>query len=246
MSNPGTRHAGIETTRTANPGGSTPVPADRVAPFEVKDCALASVATGLRAHDLRELRTLIETVHEGCLFHHFWGSLLRPGFDTPEFRNDFAEWAASGLGDRPLAERLAMIDPTRYRDFAGLRRELIDVLEERLDERALPCTPSERPFSFVRARLVVFDTHRRIERPAELVEALPRLSIGSVFFHFIDARRRTTDGTDDFGAWLREFGPETRALASCLEAVDPYFQTLLELRDTLAEQIRATFTEPTP
>jgi len=59
-------------------------------PFAVKDCALIAIATGERAHNLRELRDRLETTRPGCIYHHFWGGLLRPSFDDPEYQNDFA------------------------------------------------------------------------------------------------------------------------------------------------------------
>ena len=55
-------------------------------PFAVKDCALIAISTGTHAQNLRELRDRLETVHPGCIYYHFWGGLLRPQFDEPEYR----------------------------------------------------------------------------------------------------------------------------------------------------------------
>ncbi|HSG26894.1 MAG TPA: DUF5752 family protein, partial [Candidatus Krumholzibacterium sp.] len=74
-------------------------------PFEIRDCALAAVATGLSAENLKELRSVIRDVDQGSLYYHFWGGLLRPRFDDPEFNNDFAAWARHALHDKVLAER---------------------------------------------------------------------------------------------------------------------------------------------
>ena len=68
-------------------------------PFAIKDCALVSIATGRRAQNLRELRDNIVTIHPGSIYYHFWGVLLRPSFDDPEYNNDFAVWVRHALND---------------------------------------------------------------------------------------------------------------------------------------------------
>ena len=86
-------------------------------PFDVRECALISLATGVSVQTLREFREALLTVHPSSVYHHFWGRLLQPHFDEPEYNNDFAGWAIHGLDDRSLAERLAVIDPTDYGDM---------------------------------------------------------------------------------------------------------------------------------
>jgi hypothetical protein len=61
-------------------------------------------------------------------------------------------------------------------------------------------------FHFVRSQMVVFDTDGKIEEPEELVEAVPKMSVGSIFYHFIDARRRSPEMMDDFHTWVRSCG----------------------------------------
>ena len=165
--------------------------------FVIRDCALSAIATGRQAQNLRELRDLLRTVHPDSIYYHFWGGLLRPRLDDPEYNNDFAVWAAHGLHDERLAERLAIIDPTDYDDLEQLRNDLLDTVEERLDESEyVPWSSVDNQFAFIRSQIVVFNTHRRLHHPAELVETTPHFSLGSVFFHVIDARRRTPDGVD--------------------------------------------------
>jgi hypothetical protein len=67
----------------------------------------------------------------------------------------------------------------------------------------------------------------------ELVSALSLMSTSSVYYHFIDARRRTTSGSDDFSAWLSDTGSRSTALIEVLAGVDPYFVTLADLRSQL-------------
>ncbi|MBI3545469.1 MAG: hypothetical protein HY081_02570 [Gammaproteobacteria bacterium] len=212
----------------------------KVAPFVIRDCALSAIATGLRAQNLRELRDALVTVHGGSIYYHFWGGLLRPGFDDPEFNNDFASWIHHRLHDAKLAEQIGVIDPASFSDMEELRRELIDVIEKRLDETEfLSWAPRDRQFHFIRAQTVVFDTNHFIQRPPELANIISSLSLGSIYYHVIDARRRSPQAIDDFRAWLMLFGDEFADLYSRLAQLDPYFVSLIELR----EQFTAIFKE---
>lgn len=210
--------------------------------FAIKDCALAIIATGRRAQTLRELRDVLRDVQLGSIYHHFWGTLLRPQFSDREFNNDFATWCRHSLHDATAAERLAVIDPAFYSDLEDLRQELIEVIEERLDETELVLfARGDRQFHFSQSVIVVFDTHRRLKHPRELVEALPTMSVGSIFYHFVDARRREPIGKDDFQAWLMGMGPEYDELSDSVAAIDPYFESLYVLRDRLSEVFAGFF-----
>ncbi len=103
-------------------------------PFIVKDCALLNIATGKKARNLKEMRDHLLEIPLGCIYHHFWGGLLRHRFDEPEYNNDFAEWVRYALQDNILAERLSIIDPAACADLESLRQELLEVIEQRLDE----------------------------------------------------------------------------------------------------------------
>lgn len=203
--------------------------------FAVKDCALIAIATGEKAQDLRELRDRLHETPSGCIYYHFWGGLLRPRFDDPEYQNDFAAWVRRGLHEPVLAERLAIIDPTEYRDIEDLRRELIDAVEERLYESEFASWIRAREtFHFMRSQIVVFDTMIRVSNPDELGIIIPHLTLGSIFYHFIDARRRTETGRNDFTEWLRGFDGPYMELADRIADVDPYFTSLTDLRRDLA------------
>lgn len=206
--------------------------------FVVKDCALVSLATGVRAQSLPGLREGLLAAPPDSVYHHFWGGLLRARFDDPEFSNDFAVWVRHALHDLPLTERLAVIDPADFVDAEALRQEVLEVVEQRLDEIEAPAwSPRDRQFHFLRGQLVVFDTGRRIRDPRELVELLPQLSPGSVFYHCIDARRREPPGQDDFRTWLAALDDGHEGLIARLARIDPYFVSLAELRAQYAAVI---------
>ncbi len=207
--------------------------------FEIKDCALIAIATGESAATLKELLNVISHITSASIYHHFWGGLLLPRFEEREFNNDFASWAKRKLDDDKLAEQLALISPTDYPDLDALRQALIDVIMERMNEYdCLPWLPASTELEFLRSQIVVFDTHVRVTRPRELADVIPDLSPSTIFYHFIDSRRRTADGIDDFRAWLANW-EECSGLCNKLADIDPYFDTLNKLRS----QITAVFTD---
>jgi septum formation topological specificity factor MinE len=203
-------------------------------PFFVKDCALVTIATGKKAQNLKEMRDHLSAIHLGSIYHHFWGGLLRPKFDEPEYNNDFAEWVHHAFSDDILAERLSVIDPDRSVNLEALRQELLEVIERRLDSiETIVWSKLDMQFHFVRSQIVVFDTLCQVEEPSQLAEAAGKMSVGSIFYHFIDARRRSPEMMDDFRTWLKSYGEDE--LASQVAKVDPYFRSLAELRRQLTD-----------
>ncbi len=210
--------------------------------FNIRDCALVRLSTRLRVQTLRELRDALERVPPGSVYHHFWGRFLQPQFDEPEYNNDFAAWAYRCLHEKALAEKLSVIDPTEYEDIEGLRLELLERVEDYLFENeSVIWSKTDEQFYFVQSQLMVLDTGKCMVHPRELVTNLPEMSLGSIFYHFIDARRRTEQKTDDFSIWLEAFGPAYNALAAALRSIDPYFSSLKAIRGTLAQECENFF-----
>lgn len=218
------------------------VSAVRTEPFSIKDCALVALATGKKARLLQEFRSELADIDTASIYHHFWGGLLQSRFEEREYNNDFAAWVRHGIHDAVLAERLSALAPTSFSDLEALRQEIIELIDMRLDEvEHLFWTRATKQFEFVHSQIVVFDTERQLRQPEELVSAMMKLSISSIFYHFIDARRRTSDGRDDFSDWLTAFGDEFSPLQEQLAGIDPYFGTLSELRDRLAQVFSSHF-----
>ena len=212
--------------------------------FVVKDCALVQVATGIRAQSLKDLREGIETVDPDCIYYHFWGSRLAPSFEEQEYNNDFAQWVKDELNDDLLAERLAVVDPSDFDSMEDLRQELIDIIDQRLDElEYVPVSKFDRQFHFIRGMVVVFDTYKRIKDPKEMCIEIPKMSLGSIFYHFIDVRRHNPEKLDDFRAWLSAFGVDFLPLIKRIAEIDPFFKQLAQIRDELARAFRDFFME---
>ena len=217
---------------------------DKTDPFYIKDCTLIALATGKRAQNLRELREHLRDIDPNSIYYHFWGGLLRARFDNPEYHNDFAIWVAYSLHNKILAERLAVIDPVAFHTLDDLREELIDVIEENLNETEFPLwARRDDQFEFIRFQIVVFDTKMIVHNPVDFVKILPAMSVGSIFFHLIDGRRRNADSLDDFQNWLSNFNGRYADLRERINRVDPYFSSLIRLRDELVDVFETYFKE---
>jgi len=218
--------------------------ADDPLTFRVKDCALAALATGERAQNLKELRDRLQTVDPASIYYHFWGTLLRPVFDDPRYNNDFAIWVFDALHDQALAERLGVLDPVNFQNIEGLRQELLDIVDEELDRsEILPWTSHDSQFRFMRSQIVVFNTGRTVTDPTQLSTVAASMSAGSVFYHFVDARRRTPDSVDDFQAWLGGLPDDYTAARKRLARIDPFFRSLVELRAEIVDTLSEAFAD---
>jgi hypothetical protein len=209
-------------------------------PFEVKDCALLMRMSGLPpAMNLRELRDRIATCDGNAMYHHFCETTLRPTFDDPDYRNDFAVWSKQYLGDRVLAERLGILDPYSFPGMEELRAVVLEIIDDRLGE--LTMIPWVRPgdeFLFKQSTTVVFDTGERIQDPKDLHDAIRRMTNGSVYYHFLEALRRPPVGKDDFSSWLMDAGEEFEPYLRILRSIDIQFHSLAHLREDLARALR--------
>ena len=208
-------------------------------PFRIKDCTIIVRMAGLReAMNLRELEERINTCPVECLFHHFCETVIRPTFDDPDYPNDFAQWASRQLRDRVLAERLANVNPYKFTSLEDLRKATLDIIQERLSELDhIPWAPNGNVFHFMQAVTVVYDTGIMIDSIKDLSDQLPHMSHGSIYYHFVEARRRTENGTDDFSVWLFDKKEETDPLIKALSEIDFYFLSLAELKQTLIDTV---------
>lgn len=188
------------------------------------------------AYNLRELYDRIITCSAESIYHHFCETTLRPTFDDPLFRNDLAVWCHHSLNDEILAERLGILDPYDYGDMEEIRRIVLDIIDERLSELThIPWAKPGKEFHFLQALTIVFETGRVIKDPIELPEAISRITTSSLYYHFIEARRRVEGGYDDFTAWLMDWNERGEALIKSFSVIDFYFLTLKELQSQLAQ-----------
>lgn len=212
------------------------VPFDRRAgePFRFEDYEGLVLSTGSRAGNLREFTEILRTASTEVIRHHLHRAPLRHRFGVWDFPNDFARWALDGLGDHALAEKLAAMDPYAHRDPGEAQGYIVELLEEHLDE--LPALSFVRPgmeFHFCSSRFVAMPGDGEVWTLGEMQEALGTLSLGSLFYHFHEARLREPEpDTDDFSLWIAgQFGDHP--LVRDLRGMDFYFFSLEDLRRQL-------------
>ena len=135
-------------------------------------------------------------------------------------------------------------DSFDYEKFYAKEKELrgatLEVIDERLGELTMiPWARAGDEFFFMEATTVVFDTGTRISHTRDLAVSIGAMTAGSVYFHFLEARRRPPIGKDDFTAWLIENhdGEKNRPYIEALGRIDFYFHSLPDLRKELATRL---------
>jgi len=208
-----------------------------VRPFEFRQCFSILKATGRKAKNLRELGQIISEVNEESVFHHTYQYFLKG--HAHEYTNDFAHWAGESLEERALSEHLSNIDPYDFRNIADLRAELFRVIDSYLELFPEPreAMPGDE-FYFNQTITFVFPTGIRAQNLAEFLMAVKHVDVGSIYYHFYEARTRLGSGADDFSAWMENvFGK--RSLAEQLRAIDPFMHTIEGIREHVIEAVEA-------
>lgn len=203
-------------------------------PFHVKDCTLAAIATGIKAQTLLELRDKLTDIPLSSIYFHFWGGRIRSSYEHREYHNDFSFWSHRSLRDEILAERLELLNPNEFNSLEELKTELIEIVENRLDEKEyIPWAKIEEQFHFIECKIVVFHTKHILYQPQDLLNILPLLTKSSLFYHFIDSTRRVPGKIDDFSVWLQQESEQYGPLISGLHKIDPYLISLTHLQEKL-------------
>jgi hypothetical protein len=209
--------------------------------FKIKDCALIVMTGEVRpAANLRELYDRMATCSLDVIYHHFCETHLRPTFDDPDYPNDFAVWVHRSLNDKILAERLGIVNPYEFRDVEAVKFAVLEIIDERLSELShIPWAPPGSEFYFQQALTVVFDSGQAVEDPRKYEEALSRMTTSSIYYHFIESRRRSGYLNDDFSIWLKLFGNSTARLVDDLRHIDYYFLSLQDLKREIIHVVKA-------
>ncbi|MBA3603704.1 MAG: hypothetical protein H0W50_08705 [Parachlamydiaceae bacterium] len=213
-------------------------------PFYVKDCVLAPLATGIKAQTLAEFRDCLKIIPVECIYYHFWRQSIETSLIQGSFFNDFSNWVHYSLHDDILAERLAVIDPSYNENLEDLRLDLLDVVEDKIIEEEMSTQLyATETFHFIKSNIIIFNTSYKMEHPKDLVKIIPAISRSSIFYHFIDARRREVIKLDDFSKWLRGFNNEFDTLVDRFKQIDPYFTSLSDLQKKLSLEVSKYFFE---
>jgi small-conductance mechanosensitive channel len=193
--------------------------------------------TGLKAKNLKELAEVLMNAPDSIIYYHTHHFLEEHHYLTPEPANDFAVWVSDVLGDEALGEKLASIDAFEFSTLSALRERIVNVIGEHISSgQEVRKAPEGREFYFMKSTSVVMSTHYAARDLREFVEALRKLSLGSLYFHIFESRLRLSRVTNDFSVWMKD-SLEEQELAEAIEKVDPYTYTLEGVRSQLIKLI---------
>jgi len=206
-------------------------------PFHFGSRTHLTELTGLKAKNLRELVDVLKRAPDAVIYYHTHHFLEQHHYLTPEPSNDFAIWVGDALGDEVLGERLASVDTFGFPNLGALRERLVAIIEEYLSSgsnfrEAMP----GREFHFMKSVSVTLPTSYVAHDLREFVEALRKISLGSLYFHVFESRLRLGRGLNDFSIWLQDSLGETE-LGEEISRLDPYTYTLEGLRSALIQLI---------
>jgi len=187
-----------------------------------------------KATTLSELWQALQTCPDDSIFQHTFRTLQEHHFIGQGFSNDFAHWCLSACNEPVLAEHLASVDVREFTAIDGLRRRMVTIVDEFLQQH--PRSESKaghEPFYFCAADIVVLPTPYAPDSVQGFVDGLKQVSVHSIHHHFIEARLRLHLMSNDFSQWLEEELGLPQA-ADAIERIDIYTNTMEGVRQQIA------------
>jgi hypothetical protein len=209
------------------------------APFYFNSAAHLMRIGGEKAANLQELLEAVRTCSDASIFQHTFQTLEEHHFILAGFSNDFSHWAFAACNEVELAERLAAIDIREFVSISALRERLVHVIESYLQKNPRAGTRiAMEPLYLMAADLVVVPTPFVARNLEEFAGCLRKVSIHSIYYHFIDARLRLKLNTNDFSVWL-ERDMDLHATARRLNQIDIYTSSLETVRQSILTTIES-------
>lgn len=212
-------------------------------PFRFFTSSLLVEITGKKAHHLKDFIKIFKEIDDSSIFYHVHNAFREYSFAPGKYSNDFARWAADDLEESALAERLSAIYIRDFTNLSDLRNKIIEIIENHLNTATeIRRAPPGREFHFLRSVAIISPTEYEVYTLSEFATALKRVGMRSLYFHFFEAHLRLRRRTNDFSNWMRHC-LENEELAKEINALDPYFMTMDELRDKIIEICQGRTTE---
>jgi len=204
-----------------------------VAPFKFFTSVPLVELTGQKAKNLKELKAIIEEIDGSSIYYHTHHYVREHHFFSQEYPSDFAYWVAEVLQEKPLGEKLAILDLRNFPTIRSLREKIVELIQEYLDTsgRTRDVQPGLE-FYFRRTISIIISTPYQASSLGDFRRCLERADIHSLYFHLMESRLRVRGETNDFSRWIREnFDKEN--LAKAIEDLDPYFYPLEQTKEKL-------------
>lgn len=195
--------------------------------------------TGKKAGHIRDLIDLVRNADDSSIFCHTHLAIKELHFTKKVYTNDFAIWVRDALGEDELAESLGSIDLRDYSSLGELKEAIVKVLDDYLRE-AIDIRMARKGNEFYLCRLteIITPTEHVVWTLFDLREAIERVSMSSIFYHFFEAKLRCGRNTNDFSMWI-DSSLDEKELAKKIEQLDPYLLTLEELRHKIIEYLKS-------
>jgi hypothetical protein len=206
-------------------------------PFVFKASATLARYSGYFADSARTLQTAIEAVPASSIYYHLHHALFRMHFTTSEFLNDFASWAWTTLGDEPLAELLAAVDPLDLVSIEQAREALVRIIGDYVGR--MEYTPSvgfKQRFCFQSSVTFIYPVGRTADTLRSFAAAAKEAPAQSIFYHFVVAPVLEGKRDNDFTIWLRAQGCDEAA--EKVRRLSPYAIDLYGLGRRIAEVLQ--------
>ena len=187
-----------------------------------------------KANNLCDLLTALQTCPDDSIFQHTFRTLQEHHFIRQGFSNDFAHWSLFACNEPALAEQLASVDVREFTAIEGLRRRMVEILDEFLHSHNMSGTrPAHEPFYFCASDIVVLPTAFCADSLPAFLDGLNQVTVHSIHHHFIEARLRLHRMSNDFSNWLEvELG--LGDAADAMESIDIYANTMEGVRRQIA------------
>lgn len=187
-----------------------------------------------RASNLSELLEALQTVPDDSIFQHTFRTLQEHHFIRQGFSNDFAHWSLFACNEPALAEQFASVDIREFTAIEGLRRRMVEILDEFLESHNMSGSrAAHEPFYFCASDIIVLPTAFCADTLKGFLDGLNQVSVHSIHHHFIEARLRLHRMSNDFSQWLEEEVGLPDA-ADAIERIDIYANTMEGVRRQIA------------
>jgi len=213
--------------------------------FQFSSSAYLEKLTGKQASNLDELLKLIESCTSSSIFFHTFSALRKlREFHFP-YTNDFAVWISTGLHEEALSEKLGAINLTAYGTIESLRERIVEIIKDFRDQNPPAFQKkADVPFYLCDVTRIVYLTDKFAYNLKSLRELLDRISIDSLYFHFIESRLYNQLHLDDISTWIEQSLGLTE-LAQGIRNIDISVYTLEEIRAKIGELIDEHMNKPT-
>lgn len=207
-------------------------------PFRFLTSSVLVILMGEKARHLKEFVEKLKKMDDNVIFFHVHNAYREYHFAPGKYTNDFAYWIGEALGESTLAEKVANIEVGDFTNLTELRDKIVVVVEQFLHSaveirRAAP----GKEFYFCRNVSFVMPTKYEVNSLDEFCEAIKKVGMRSLYYHFFEARLRLGHKTNDFSEWISSDLVGYDDLAARIERLNPYLYTLDELRDKIIDLV---------